>query len=437
MPGIAGRELVKRGSAFVCPETILPAYRPAPRHSRVYALTCIPIRWLFLLGALIAIGPLSIDMYLPGFALIEHDLGAQAGAAEFTLASFFVGLALGQLAYGPLSDRFGRKKPLLAGFSLFLFASVGCALAGSIPALAAWRFLQALGGCAGMVIARAVVRDRCAAREAARAFSMLMLVMGLAPILAPTLGGLLVTALGWRAVFVGLAVFSLLCLAAVHFGLEETHDTRHAPPLRLGGVLRDYLDLLANRAFIGYTLSGGLAMSGMFAYIVGSPFVLMEIYGVSARHYGWIFGVNAFGLIVASQFNARHLKSRPPTLLLRHALWAPALAGAGLALLSLAGWLSLPLALGGFFMFVAALGYINPNSSAAALATHGQQAGTASAFMGALQFGLATLAGALVGLLHDGSARPLAGVMALCGIAAWLAHRKLVVPLESRTQGTG
>lgn len=397
-------------------------------------MTCIPTRWLFLLGALIAVGPLSIDMYLPGFPLIERDLGAPAGAAEFTLASFFVGLALGQLAYGPLSDRFGRKRPLLAGFALYFLASVGCALAGSIPALAAWRFLQALGGCAGMVITRAVVRDRCAAREAARAFSMLMLVMGLAPILAPTLGGLLVAALGWRALFVLLAGFSLLCLAAVYLGLDETHDTRHAPPLRLAGVWRDYRNLLVNRAFMGYTLAGGLAMSGMFAYIVGSPFVLMELYSVPAQHYGWIFGANAFGLILASQFNARHLKTRPPTLLLRRALWAPALAGAGLAALSLTGWLSLPLAMTGFFVFVAALGYINPNSSAAALATHGQQAGTASALMGALQFGLATLAGALVGLLHDGSARPLACIMALCGVAAWLVHRKLVVPLEAGAQ---
>lgn len=394
-------------------------------------MTCIPTRWLFLLGALIAIGPLSIDMYLPGFPLIERDLGAQAGAAEFTLASFFVGLALGQLGYGPLSDRFGRKKPLLVGLALYFIASAGCAMAGSVPALAAWRFLQALGGCAGMVITRAVVRDRCAAREAARAFSMLMLVMGLAPILAPTLGGLLLAALGWRALFVVLACFSLLCLVAVHLGLEETHDTRHVAPLRLAGVLRDYRHLLGNRAFLGYTLAGGLAMSGMFAYIVGSPFVLMEYFGVSAQHYGWIFGANAFGFILASQFNAHQLKTSPLTRLLRRALWAPALAGAGLAALSLAGWLSLPLAMAGFFVFVAALGYVTPNSSAAALATHGQLAGTASALMGALQFGLATVAGALVGLLHDGSARPLACVMAACGVAAWLAYRMVAAPLEA------
>lgn len=369
-------------------------------------------------------------MYLPGFPAIEKDLGARPGGVEFTLASFFIGLALGQVVYGPLSDRFGRRKPLLAGFALYFFASLGCALAGSVPALVAWRFLQAFGGCAGMVIVRAVVRDRCATREAARAFSMLMLVMGLAPILAPTLGGWVVVLLGWRAVFDFLAGFSLLCLVAVWFGLQETHDTRDAAPLRLARVLGDFRSLLANRAFLAYTLSGGLAMSGMFAYIAGSPFVLIDLYGVPAQHYGWIFGANALGLIVASQLNARSLRHHPPTLLLRRALWAPALAGASLAVLGLMGGLSLPLLSAGFFVYVASLGYINPNSSAAALATHGQKAGTASALMGALQFGLATLAGTLVGLLHDGTVMPLAGVMALCGVAAWLVHRKLVATLE-------
>lgn len=393
-------------------------------------MTCIPIRWLFLLGALIAIGPLSIDMYLPGFPVIEKNLGAPPGGAEFTLASFFIGLALGQVVYGPLSDRFGRRKPLLAGFTLYFLASLGCAMADSVPVLVAWRFLEAFGGSAGMVIVRAVVRDRCAAREAARAFSMLMLVMGLAPVLAPTLGGWIVLFLGWRAVFFFLAGFSLLCLLAAWLSLRETHDTRAAMPLHLGGVWDDFRSLLSNRAFLGYTLSGGLAMSGMFAYIAGSPFVLIDLYGIPAQHYGWIFGVNAFGLIVASQLNARHLKNRPPTLLLRHALWAPALAGTSLALLGFMGWLSFSLLTAGFFVFVASLGYINPNSSAAALATHGQKAGTASALMGALQFGLATLAGALVGILHDGTALPLTGVMALCGIAAWAVHRKLVTGLE-------
>jgi len=371
-------------------------------------------------------------MYLPAFPALERGLGVPHGSAEFTLAAFFIGLALGQAVYGPLSDRFGRRKPLLAGLALYAFASVGCALAGSLPALVAWRFLQALGGCAGMVITRAVVRDRCGAREAARAFSMLLLVMGLAPILAPLLGSWVNAALGWRAIFVALVAFGLAGFLAVLTRLEESHDTRHEPPLRLGKVLRDYAGLLANRSFLGFVLVGGLSMAGLFAYIAGSPFVLMELYGIPAGQYGWVFGTNALGFVAASQVNAYLLKRHPPTELLRRALWLPALAAPLLALLALAEWLPQPLLLAGLFAYIASLGFLSPNSTAAALATHGQQAGTASALLGTVQFGLATVAGALVGAFHDGTARPLLLVMAACGVGAWLAYRLLIVPLEKR-----
>lgn len=383
----------------------------------------LPIPWLILLGGLIAVGPLSIDMYLPAFPSITADLGAAPGRVELTLASFFVGLAIGQLFYGPLSDRFGRRRPLMAGLALYTLASLGCALASSVEALVAWRFLAALGGCAGMVIARAVVRDRCNAREAARAFSLLILVMGLAPILAPLLGGWVVTTLGWRAIFFLLSAFGVAAFIAVFFALPETHDTRHEPPLRLGTVLVDYASLLASRVFLGYTLVGGLAFAGMFAYIAGSPFVLIDLYGIPTGLFGWVFGANALGFVIASQINARLLKTRSLTGLLRHAVLTPALAGTTLAICGLAGWLPLPVVMVGFFFYVAGLGFIGPNSAAAALATHGQMAGKASALMGSLQFGLATLAGSLVGFWHDGSARPLMIVMALGGIGAWLALR--------------
>ncbi len=371
-------------------------------------------------------------MYLPAFPAVERGLGVPHGSAEFTLAAFFIGLALGQAVYGPLSDRFGRRKPLLAGLALYAFASVGCALAGSLPALVAWRFLQALGGCAGMVITRAVVRDHCGAREAARAFSMLLLVMGLAPILAPLLGSWVATALGWRAIFVVLVIFGLAGFFTVLIRLEESHDTRHEPPLRLGKVLGDYAGLLANRSFLGFVLVGGLSMAGLFAYIAGSPFVLMELYGVPAGQYGWVFGANALGFVATSQINAYLLKRHPPTELLRRALGLPALAAPLLALLALAGWLPQPLLLAGLFAYIASLGFLSPNSTAAALATHGQQAGTASALLGTVQFGLATVAGTLVGAFHDGTARPLVFVMAACGVGAWLAHRLLIAPLEKR-----
>lgn len=390
----------------------------------------LSLPWLLLLGALTAIGPLSIDMYLPAFPAAEKALQAAPGSMEYTLSSFFIGMALGQLFYGPLSDRFGRRRPLLAGLALYTLASLGCAYAANVPMLVGLRFLEALGGCAGMVITRAVIRDRCGARDAARAFSLLILVMGLAPILAPLLGGAVAAWLGWREIFLLLALYGGIGLAVVYYGLPETHDTRHEPPLRLGRVLGDYGRLLGSRSFIGYTLAGGLAFAGMFAYIAGSPFVLIELYGIPAEHFGWVFGLNALGFVVTSQVNARLLKTRSLSWLLHHAIWLPALASLVLVLASVEGWLALPLILAGFFVYVASLGFIGPNATAATLATHGQQAGTASALMGALQFGIATLTGAMVGYWHDGTGRPLILVMGFCGVGAWLAHRWLAAPLR-------
>ena len=386
--------------------------------------------WLILLGALTAIGPLSIDMYLPAFPAMEGDLQAAPGSVEYTLSSFFIGMALGQLIYGPLSDRFGRRPPLLAGLALYTLASLGCAYAPDVHLLAGVRFLEALGGCASLVITRAVVRDRCGARDSARAFSLLILVMGLAPILAPLIGGVVAAWLGWREIFLLLALYGAIGLAAVYYGLPETHDTRHEPPLSLSRVAGDYGRLLRSRSFLGYTLVGGLAFAGMFAYIAGSPFVLIRLQGIPAEHFGWVFGANTLGFVAASQVNARLLANRSITWLLHHAIWLPALAGLALALASIAGGLSSALILTGFFAYVASLGFIGPNATAAALATHGQQAGTASALMGALQFGIATVTGAMVGFWHDGTARPLMLVMGVCGVGAWLAHRWVVAPLR-------
>lgn len=380
--------------------------------------------WIALMGALTAIGPLSIDLYLPAFPAIAQEFTA-TGRIELTLASFFIGLALGQLFYGPISDRYGRKPPLYAGLALYVAGSLGAAGAGSVEALVAWRFLQGLGGCAGMVIARAVVRDRCTPAEAAQAFSLLMLVMGLAPILAPLAGSYLLVLGGWRSLFLVLAAFGAACLWLAWRGLDESLR-RPLPRLEAGRVLRAYGGLLGDAQFRDHVLASGLAFSGMFAYIAASPFVLMQLFNLEARTYGWIFGANALGLVAASQLNARLLRrgSLGMQALLRRGLAAAALAGIVLFALALADRLPLPLLLAGLFLYVASLGFISPNASASALAGHGHQAGTASALMGALQFLLATLAGAAMGLWHDGSALPLAAALAACGGAAWWIHAR-------------
>lgn len=375
--------------------------------------------WIILMGALTAIAPLSIDMYLPAFPAISAELSA-LGRIELTLAAFFIGVASGQLFYGPISDRFGRKPPLYIGLALFTAASIGAMLAQSIETLVLWRFLQGLGGCAGMVIARAVVRDRCAPQEAAKAFSLLMLVMGLAPILAPVLGGLLLEVLSWRALFALLAGFGMLCLFFIWKTLAESHDSTKAEPLHPGRVLKNYGALLQHRHFMACTLASGLAFAGLFAYIAGSPFVVMQLHGLSPQQYSWMFGVNSFGLIAASQLNMLLLRRYEMLALLRAALMLAAAAGLFLLSLALLHLLTLPLLLTGFFFFTASIGIIAPNAGASALADQGEKAGTASALMGALQFGVATLAGASMSLWHDGSAAPLVSVMAFCGIAAAL-----------------
>jgi len=387
--------------------------------------------WLILLGVLIAIGPLSIDMYLPGFPAMAAEFAGQAGRPEYTLAGFFVGMAFGQLLYGPLSDRYGRKPPLYVGLALYTLASIGGALTGSLDHLTAWRLVQGLGGCAGMVITRAVVRDRCGLRDSARAFSMLMLVMGVAPILAPMLGGWIVTGFGWRAIFWLLAGFGACCLIAMRLGLDESHDTRHEPTLSWRRIGNDFLGLLGERAFMAYSLSSGLAMAGFFAYIAGSPHVFIELYHLSASQYGWLFGLNALAFILASQANARLVRTMAPTRVLRRALRLLAATAVWLIALPVLGEpaliaLLLPLAIA-----IASLGFIIPNATASALATHGQRAGTASALMGALQFGLATVAGTIMGLSHGASAAPLAWIMATCALAAWASHRALIRGIRS------
>ena len=374
-------------------------------------------RTILILGALSAFGPLAIDFYLPGFPAMAQAFATDEKHIQLTLAVYFLGLSIGQLVYGPIADRFGRRVPLLVGVGLFTAASFACAFAPSLDWLIGARFVQALGGCAGMVLSRAIVSDKCDAVGSAKVFSQLMLVMGLAPILAPMLGGLLVNVYGWQAIFIVLTGFSALAALAVALGLPESLPA-NVPRQPLSGALRQYGRLLKDREYLGHALTGGIAMAGMFAYIAGSPFVFIKLYGVPAEHYGWLFGSNAAGFILVAQINARLLAKRGPAFLLSRMVWVYLAAGLTLLGVSALHTAQLWPMLITLFICIASLGCIIPNASACAMSGQGARAGSASALLGCLQFSVAAAAAWLVGVLHDGSAMPMAMVISLCGILA-------------------
>ncbi len=370
------------------------------------------------LGMLTAIGPLAIDMYLPSFPALAVDLSTSLASVERTLAVYFIGLAVGQLFYGPISDRFGRKGPLYVGLGLFVLASAGCALADTVNTLVAVRFCQALGGCALMVIARAVVRDHFGERESARVFSLLILVMGVAPILAPLLGGWLAVHMGWRSIFWFQAGVGVACLLVTRGFFAESLPRHRRRPVSMRIIGRTYWQLLRDRRFVAHSLTGGFVLAGFFAYVGGSPLVFIELHGVPTEYFGLYFGSNAAGFIVASQVNGWLMRRVDPRRSLR--LGACFAATAGLALLT-----TVVLDLGGFagvlvplFCFIASIGFIAPTATALALAPHGEHAGNASAVMGFLQFGVSALGGLLVSYLQDGTAVPMAGLIAMGGVMA-------------------
>ncbi|MCB9780782.1 MAG: multidrug effflux MFS transporter [Alphaproteobacteria bacterium] len=388
--------------------------------------TRIPIGLLLLIGALAAIGPFTIDLYLPAFGAIGDDLAARPDAVQRTLSAYFVGLALGQLALGPISDRLGRRGPLLAGLLVYVLASIGCAFAGSIETLTAWRLLQAIGACAGAVTSRAVLRDLFGPRDMARALSLVMLVMGLAPIVAPLAGAALHEWLGWRALFFALSGYGLVALTAVGLGLRETLKAPQRPtPAQVVGR---YLGLLRLPAFIGPALAGSLAQAALFVYIASSSFVFTTVYGLEPTGFAVLFGVNAAGLILGSQINERLLRTRSPHDVVPVALLAQGIATAALAAVVLSGAGGLPGVAVPLFFAIACVGFSFPNTTATAMAPVGDRAGLAAALLGTLQFGIAGVATWGVGQLHDGTARPMALAMAafsLAGGVAWILGARL------------
>ncbi|HET8596701.1 MAG TPA: multidrug effflux MFS transporter [Castellaniella sp.] len=380
--------------------------------------------WLVLMGALAALGPVAIDMYLPAFGSIADDLGTSQGLVERTLASYLLGLAAAQLLYGPLADRYGRKPPLLLGLALFTVASLGCALSQDIDHLLLWRVVQAFGGAAGMVVPRAVIRDHLDTREAAQALSLLMLVMGVMPILAPLLGGQAVALGSWRIVFHLMALAGACLFWAVARHMRESLDPERRAPLAVGAILANFRVLLTHRGFMGYALAGGLGSAGMFAYISGSPRAFIQIYGIDPRWFGLVFGLNAAALILAAQVSARLLNRRRPLELLIRSQFTLVLMTAAALVLTLTGWITLPLLMLCLMGFMASQGFVGPNAAALALAEQGPRLGTASALMGSLQMFCGALSGFAVSLWHvDDSPLPLTAVLAACAALSWLSSR--------------
>jgi DHA1 family bicyclomycin/chloramphenicol resistance-like MFS transporter len=378
-----------------------------------------------LLGALSTFGPLSMDMYLPGLPAMARDLSAPAWAAQLTITTSMLGLAGGQLVAGPISDTLGRRRPLLAGLAAYMAASVLCALAPNVWMLLVARLVQGCAGAAGIVIARAVVRDLHSGVEAARFFAMLMLVAGLAPILAPLVGGQLLHVTDWRGIFVVLAAIGAALLLAAWWLLAETvseHD-RHGGGLVatlhvFGGLLRD-------RPFMGYVLSAGLTFAAMATYISGSPFVLQDIHGVSPQLFSLLFAINAGGIMLASQFSRKLVGRHGPRRLLDAGVAIGAVGGVGV-LVSVVVGLGLAGLLPSLFVMVSSIGLVLPNSAALALADHPRTAGSASALLGLAQFAIGALAAPLAGVGGSHTALPMGIVMAVLPVAGlaclfWLA----------------
>lgn len=361
------------------------------------------LQLVLVLGSLIAVGPLTIDTYLPALPAVVLDLKTTAAAVQLTLTGTLAGLALGQLLIGPLSDAVGRRRPLLVGTGVHVLASVLCVVAPNIGVLGALRVLQGLGAAAAAVVAMAVVRDLFTGLAAAKLFSRLMLVMGVAPVLAPTLGGELLRFTNWRGVFVLLAVLGLVLVAMTALGLRETLPPERRRNGGVVGTLRVYGLLLRDRTFVGLVLTAGLAMAALFAYVSGSSFVLQQQYGMDQQQFGLTFGAGAIGLITATQLNIRLLRRWTPQQILISALAGGSVAGLVLLACAATGFGGLVGILLPLWVVLAAAGLALPNAPALALSRHGEAAGTAAALLGAVQFGVGALAAPLVGVLGTGS----------------------------------
>jgi DHA1 family bicyclomycin/chloramphenicol resistance-like MFS transporter len=375
---------------------------------------------ILILGLLTAIGPFSIDMYLPAFPAIAKGLNTSVAQVMLSLSSFFIGISAGQLIYGPLLERFGRKKPLYVGLVIYLFASAGCAFTQSVNALILFRFLQALGSCAGLVTSRAMVRDLFDVKDNAKVFSSLMLVVAVSPIIAPTVGGYVTAALGWRYVFAALIIVDVIVLVAVFFLLPESKKPDPNHSLKPIAVTKSFFKIMIHPQFYIYALTGSVAASGLYAYISGSPQVFIEFFGVNEKQYGWIFAIIAIGIISTSQINTFLLRGHASEKIIPVALMFQSAIGVTLATIALFNMSEFYSTIALIFLYISCQGFIFPNSSALTLAAFGHNAGNASALMGAIQMGIGATASAAVSFLQNSTTLPMTGVMAFCSITALL-----------------
>lgn len=379
------------------------------------------------LGALMAVGAVATDMYLPAMPTMAAALHAAPGRMELTVSAYLIGFSLGQLLWGPVGDKHGRKWPVAAGLALFVAGSVGCALSGTVGGLVGWRVVQALGACAGPVLARAMVRDLYAGERSASVLSTLMTVMAGAPLIAPLLGGQVLALWSWRGIFWAIAGFGLLALAGL-LSLPETLPQSRRNTQRFGAALAGYAALARSPRLLGFALAGGFFYAGIFAYIAGTPFAYIEYYHVPAQAYGLLFGAAIVGIMGTNLLNARLVTRFGTDWLVRFGTAVAAVAGVAAAVDARFGWGGLAGLAALLFIYTAMSGLIVANSVAGALAAHPNKAGTASALLGAMHYGSGVLSAAAVGWLADGTPGPMTWIIAAGGVGSFLSVLLLVRP---------
>ncbi|WP_343521872.1 multidrug effflux MFS transporter [Pedobacter sp.] len=395
---------------------------------------------ILILGSLAALGPFSIDMYLPGFLDIAKDLKSTESTVALSLSSFFIGISAGQLLYGPLLDKYGRKKPLYFGLGLYILSSLLCLAVTDVNQLIVLRFIQAIGSCATAVASVAMVRDLFSVEESPKVFASLMLVIAVSPMLAPTGGSYLISAFGWKYVFVFLGLMAVLMLLASIFKLPESYKPDPGYSLKPRPILTNFFTVLKEPQFYTYALIASITFSGLFAYVSSSPTVFMKIYSVSKTGYGWIFALLSVSFIGSSQVNSLLLKWFTSKNIVTYALAAQCIFSLIFLVFALNNWLNLYATIGFIALFLACLGLINPNAAALALAPFTKNAGSASALMGALQMGLGALASVMVSLFNEHSVVPMPLVMTAAAFIALgcllIGRRFITAEVEASTDAT-